>query len=1291
MKKVTWIVCLLFCSIAQVWAAEKVVVAYVTSWTQTIPDPTVMTHINYAFGHVNETFDGVRIDNPDRLRQMVDLKAQNPKLKVMLSVGGWGSGRFSEMAASDATRLSFAKDCRRVVDEFGLDGIDIDWEYPTQSSAKISSSPDDTKNFTLLMRDLRQQLGDKILSCATVASAEYIDFRSCIEYLDLVNVMSYDMADAPKHHSALYPSDLSGQITTSQAVDAHLKAGVPREKLVMGMPLYGRGRQGYRPDRDSTNVLTECWHSQSLVPYLINEQGEMVLGYENERSIGIKCQYILDHQLRGGMYWEYGNERQEKMRNVIARALIQEVPQDLRQRVLVIAELGGQHGAFTQTGLAWLRQQAAQLGFYIKEVNDCRELKVGDIASYDLVVQLNYPPYMWSEASIKEFEQAIDRGSLAWIGFHHASLLGEFDGFEMWPWFSDFLGGIRFQNYIAEKADGEMTVEDPGHPVMSGVHPTFVIREDEWYTYDRNPRPNVHVLASVDENTYRPASNIKMGDHPVVWTNLSKPARNVYFQIGHSASLFENPDFVRMFTNALLWGLNRPMKCYSEQSLEASLEAQPVLATKKVQDALVLTVPVSTGQRATGNVGDPDYAIYGTRSVTLPLAQHDLTQWNRLSFDVRTDLDAGVANVNVAMETSPYSGLGAHLVNIQGQDWQHVVYQIDELPRENVTGIRIYTDIKGRNLSKLDTIHYEIRNIQLEKVSVPEQVSGWQVAPGQIAYSMSGYLPAGNKTAVVAGKGGTFQLIDELTHKVVYEGRTTMPATTLGTPLSVIDFSVFRQEGIYRLVAGSLQTAPFPISSHALDGTMWKVLNYIRCQRCGDEVAGVHGKCHTDVFCDHEGQSYTYGGGWHDAGDLSQQTLQTGDVAFALLEASQACKNTNPQLSERLLEEARYGLKQIVNTRMGNGWRASSIGLLHWTDGIIGTPDDIHSVRKQHIALDNYLYAAYEAYAAMLLKDEGLKRVAIEDFHFADEQYQREGIDTFKITMEHTYNTSAATWMAAASWSASMLYQLTGDGTYAEKAASYIDYTIDCQEQKGDFAGYFYRDKSRKAIVHYIHQSRELLPVQALVALCESQPQHAQYAKWHHAIELYGQYLKQVVAYTQPYGMAPSGIYQPKEYEDEDGFNRLHLWAPDNARELYDTQLQEGVKIDERHYIRRFPIWFSIFNGNEAIVLSTGKAAACCGRFLHDEALLNIGREQLYWTVGKNPLCQSLIYGEGHRYPSQDSFSSGELVGEIPVGIRSLGNADIPYFPMTNNACYKEVWLTSAGKWLSLLADLMTL
>jgi chitinase len=106
------------------------------------------------------------------------LKESAPSLKVCLSIGGWGSGNFSEMAADDALRKSFAADCARVVEAFNLDGIDIDWEYPTSNAAGISASPDDKDNFTLLMRDIREAIGkDKLLTLATVCSARYKQLR----------------------------------------------------------------------------------------------------------------------------------------------------------------------------------------------------------------------------------------------------------------------------------------------------------------------------------------------------------------------------------------------------------------------------------------------------------------------------------------------------------------------------------------------------------------------------------------------------------------------------------------------------------------------------------------------------------------------------------------------------------------------------------------------------------------------------------------------------------------------------------------------------------------------------------------------------------------------------------------------------------------------------------------------------------------------------------------------------------------------------------------------------------
>lgn len=744
----------------------------------------------------------------------------------------------------------------------------------------------------------------------------------------------------------------------------------------------------------------------------------------------------------------------------------------------------------------------------------------------------------------------------------------------------------------------------------------------------------------------------------------------------------------------------RPMALDTSRSLEAAL------AVKHTFDAISLgnltyTMPLHTGQRAQGPAGDPDYAIYGTCSADFDLCELSPAEYLqraaskpdvgvRLSFDVSSDLDVGIANVNVVFRGKDHSGLGAHLVNVPAGETRHVDYDFDELTLTDLYSLSFYTDIKGRNISRHDSVTYRITNAQLEYVQHPEKTQGWLPDADAIVIPFSGYTTNGTKTALCAHRPKSpkvFTLTDATTGVEVYRGKARGTKTTIGR-YTVLDFSTFVTPGSYILHYDDRASAPFAIGDDVLLPSAEKVLNFIHCQRCGDAVEGIHGPCHTDVYADHNGQSYPYAGGWHDAGDLSQQTLQTADVAFSLLETYDVLRNTSPALARNSKEEALFGLRQVLRCRFGDGYHASSIGLLHWTDGLALTYDDIHSVRQQNTAFDNFLYAAYEAYAARLLDDERLAAIAAEDFTFAREKFERDGIDRFTIEMEHTYNTSRCTFMAAASWAASMLYSLTHDEAYARYAADYASELLACQETRGRFAGFFYRDASHVAAVHFIHQSREQLPMQALTALCTTQPDHPSAAQWRDAVRLYGQYLKRTMAYTAPYGMLPSGVYRDAEYTDADGFNRLHLWAPANAHELYDQQLAEGVNVGDGLTLRRFPVWFSIFNGNEAIHLSSGKAAALCGRLLGDDELLQIAREQAYWTLGKNPFCQSLIYGEGQRYPLLDSFSSGDIMGAIPVGIRSFGNTDVPYWPLTNNACYKEVWLTSAGKWLSLIAEI---
>ena len=717
-----------------------------------------------------------------------------------------------------------------------------------------------------------------------------------------------------------------------------------------------------------------------------------------------------------------------------------------------------------------------------------------------------------------------------------------------------------------------------------------------------------------------------------------------------------------------------------------------------------LAYPTSTGKRATGSASDPDYAVYGSSQVRLDVQGADWSKFNRIEFFILPVGEGSqVVNINFNFENGVSSGQqpheADHLINLTNNQWNHCFFDLTEYQRNKVKEIGFSVTLKGRNLSTGDSVSYYFNHFSLQSVEPVSKLSGWEPADNKIVYSGSGYGLNDRKTAIANGntpQGKQFQLVDAMNGKTVFTG-TVLPSNTSIGAYNILDFSTFNKAGTYALKWGKLGTPSFVIGKDNWTNSLWRVLNFIFCQRCGYAVPGIHGDCHNDLSSQHDGKKISYAGGWHDAGDLSQQTLQTGDVTYALFEAYNKQKAVNPALAERLREEAEWGLDFILKNRYGDGYRASSMGLLIWQDGITGTLDDINSVRVQNNSFDNFLYAGYEAYAAMSMQGDTamqqfLRRVASQDFAFALDKHRKSGYGGFTQMFEHSLNTSESQYKATISWAASMLYKLTRDPAYAVLAAEHIRYTLNCQrsEPLQDAAGtlgFFYRDSSRKSIVHFVHQSREQVFMQAMALLCETQPGHADYQKWAASIKNYGGYLKGLMHYTAPYGMLPGGVYHKGEAEDSAAFFSLHLFPPPNTKELYRQQVMNGVQLDSEHWVKRFPVWFSIFNGNEAVLLSTGKAAAICGHFLHDEELLRIAKEQLYWTVGKNPFGQSLIFGEGNNYPRMDSFSSGEMMGEMPVGIRSLGDADIPYWPATNNATYKEVWVTSAGKWFSLLSE----
>lgn len=703
-------------------------------------------------------------------------------------------------------------------------------------------------------------------------------------------------------------------------------------------------------------------------------------------------------------------------------------------------------------------------------------------------------------------------------------------------------------------------------------------------------------------------------------------------------------------------------------------------------------------------VGDTYLGLgLGASRAILEIDGENWEKYNRISYSIYPDC-AGARSIylNFYLENDgkikvpdEFGREGYHEINLKNREWNQCFLEITELPRDKVVRMIFEIETFGKELTMGDFLQFDVDDIQLQVVENPEVVSGWQPAENRIIYSTSGYGVESEKTAIVnvINHDGTFKLIDAETNKIVYKGSVISTTTPNGT-FETIDFSSFSREGQYHIQVGDISTPPFYINRNIWDHSVWRVLNFMFTQRCGYPVPEKHGACHTDLNGEYKGHLFVHNGGWHDAADMSQNPIQTGEIAYAMFEmANRAKQKGNDDLYLRLLEEALWGMDYILRGRLGDGVRVGSfISTNIWTDRLIGTIDDAgrRQIRPSNNPYQNFKFSAIEAYAAMSVErdamlKENLEKVAKEDFAYAMEAFREEEI------LHSSASMPPVQYMATVSWAASMIYRLTNDPYYAEKAAHFIQYVLDCQrtEPIGDkekTSGFFYRDTNKIVSLNYSHQGYDQIFMEAIVALCETQPNHKDYKRWDKAIKLYAGYLKNIMQYVAPYGMIPSGVYNLNEVSDSLAFNAMY-GRFGSRKDDYEAMLKNGFKLDnDGHYLRSFPVWYS-FKGNNAVLLAQGKAAALCAKYLKDNELMNIAEEQLFWVVGKNPFGQSLIWGEGHNYMQQYNALPGDVVGQIPLGIQTRFNEDVPYWPQNNTAVYKEVFGVPAGKWFSLVAE----
>jgi len=692
------------------------------------------------------------------------------------------------------------------------------------------------------------------------------------------------------------------------------------------------------------------------------------------------------------------------------------------------------------------------------------------------------------------------------------------------------------------------------------------------------------------------------------------------------------------------------------------------------------------------------YTHYHHMNAILRLPREDWRGFNRIRCSIYADCPGYskpfilICLRNDGEQKIPdiYDREGYHYVNLSNHKWNHCVWEFPDLPRDAITELSFFINCNGKEIGGADEFAFEVKDIYLEQVENPDISLGWSGNESTICYSTVGYHAGGHKRAVVRTTGGSF-LLEDKSGNTVFTGELEKVENEKGT-FGIADFSSFKEKGVYRLKIGDLKSEFFPIDEQIMEEPVWKAINYLYGERCGYPVNGGHGYCHGDLVARYKNYSIPFNGGWHDAGDVSQQTLQSAEVAFALMLLKSKADH-DPLLRARLDEEARWGLDFVLRTRLEDGYRATGVGILRYTDNRLGTYDD-EPARVHNRSFDNFLMSGVEATAGFRYKDEDqvfawkMLNAAKEDFAFAMERFIEVGVE-HGYQMEHTHNASISQFWAVIVWSASKLLRATGDKYYADIAREYAALMLTCQEDGGaglPFKGFFYREPEKRAIVHFNHQSRDHIFAQALLSLLDTQPQAEERAGWESALRCLGDYYIVMAGYAAPYGMLPAGVHRYDEFEDSETFSLLHVYTNyEKDRENYREQLQSAIKLDDKHCLRQFPIWFS-FRGNCAVHLSSGAAAGMIGQYFNDNKLKEIANDQLYFVFGQNPFGQSLMYGAGNNYAQQYAYLAGELTGELPVGIQTRGNEDVPYWPMANNATYKEIWTSSVGRWLLLAA-----
>ncbi|KAL7093347.1 hypothetical protein ACP275_11G035700 [Erythranthe tilingii] len=334
--------------------------AYFPSWAEDFGPSSIntklFTHIYYAFINPSNVTFKFEIDPAESLRLLnftSSLRGNNPPPKSLFSVGGSSEALlplFAGMASRPSSRATFINSSIEVARKFGFDGIDLDWEYPRD--------PKEMEDFASLIYEWRVEIQREaeatgksplLLTAAVYYSAfpsgdaaRVYPAASISRNLDWINVMNYDYRggwdpSATGAHAALF--DPNSNVSTSYGLGSWIRVGVPRSKLIMGLPLYGRTWQlkdprsygigapavGVGPGPDRTGVLNYA----DVVKFNKDNKAKVVrdletvsvysvagnywVGYDDTTSVTVKIGYARGLGLRGYFFWAVNGDYKWKI------------------------------------------------------------------------------------------------------------------------------------------------------------------------------------------------------------------------------------------------------------------------------------------------------------------------------------------------------------------------------------------------------------------------------------------------------------------------------------------------------------------------------------------------------------------------------------------------------------------------------------------------------------------------------------------------------------------------------------------------------------------------------------------------------------------------------------------------------------------------------------------------------------------------------------------------------------------------------------------------------------------